>query len=69
MASKIEPILLDGLNYVVWETNMEMLLKGKDLLKYTNVCILDVSDDQVKFVIDKSQNKVVGVITTYNNPI
>ena len=45
MASKIEPILLDGLNYVVWETNMEMLLKGKDLLKYTNVCILDVSDD------------------------
>ena len=29
------------------------------------VSIPDLSDDQVKFIIDRKKNEVVGVITTY----
>lgn len=31
MASKIEPTILDGLNYVVWVIDMELFLKSKGL--------------------------------------
>ena len=31
MDSMIETIVLDGLKYVVWEIDMETLLKGKGL--------------------------------------
>lgn len=65
MDSKIEPVVVDSLNYVVWETNMETLLKSKGLWQYTKVCILDPSDAQVKVIMDKKKDEVVGVITTY----
>jgi hypothetical protein len=45
MDSKIEPVVLDGFNYVVWETDMEMLLKSKGIWKYMKVSIPDPSDD------------------------
>ena len=31
MASKIKPTILDGLNYAIWVTDMETLLKSKGL--------------------------------------
>ena len=31
MDSKIELIIFEGLNYAIWETNMDTLLKGKAL--------------------------------------
>jgi hypothetical protein len=65
MASKIEPIVLDGLNYVVWEIDMEMLLKSKGLSKYMKVAILDSSDVATKFAINKKKDEVAGFITTY----
>ena len=65
MDSKIEPIVLDSLNYAIWATDMEMSLKIKGLWHYMRVSILDLSDDQEKFVIDKNKNEFVGIITTY----
>ena len=50
MASKIDLVILDGLNYVIWEPNMETLLKIKGLWKYMKIAILDPMDDQVKFI-------------------
>jgi hypothetical protein len=34
MASKIDIVILNGSNYVVWEPNMETLLKSKGLWQY-----------------------------------
>jgi hypothetical protein len=31
MDSKIDPFILDGVNYSIWETDMEALLKSKFL--------------------------------------
>ena len=65
MASKIEPTVLDGLNYVVLEIDMETLLKSKGLWKYTKVVILDPSDALAKFTINRINVEVVGVIMNY----
>lgn len=65
MDSKIEPIILDGLNYAIWETNMEMLLKSKGLWQYMKVVIPNLFDAGAKFVVDRKKDEVVGVIMTY----
>jgi hypothetical protein len=65
MASKIDLVVLNGLNYVIWAPNMETLLKSKGLWQYTKVVILDLKDDQVKFVVDGKKDEAIGVITTY----
>ena len=65
MDSKIKQVILDSLNYVLWATDMETLLKGKDLWQYMKVSIPDSSNDQAKFVIDRKKDEVAGVITTY----
>ena len=59
MASKIELIVLNGLNYIIWETNMEMFLKSKGLWQYTKVLILDPSNAQENFVINGNKDEVV----------
>ena len=64
-ASKIEPTILDGLNYVIWETNMETLLNNKDLWQYMKVSIPYLLDAQEKFVVDEKKDEVVWIITTY----
>ena len=61
MASKIDPIVLDGLNYDIWALEMETLLKSKGLWKYTKTSILEMKDDKTKFV---KKDEVVWVITT-----
>ena len=58
-------VVLDGLNYGVWETNMEILQKSKGLWQYMKVSIPDPSDDQAKFVINAKKDEVIGAITTY----
>jgi hypothetical protein len=45
MASKIDPIVLNGSNYAVWAPDMETLLKSKGLWQYTKVVIPDPTDD------------------------
>ena len=65
MDSNIEHTDLDGLKYAVWLTDMEMLRKSKGLWKYTKILILDMSDAQEKFVVDRKKGEAVGVITTY----
>ena len=37
MASKIKPTILNGVNYSIWVTGMEMFLKSKGLSQYTKV--------------------------------
>lgn len=65
MESKIESVILDGLNYVVFVTNMETLLKSNLLWYYKEVFILYLSGDQEKIIIDKKKDEDVEVITTY----
>jgi hypothetical protein len=65
MTLKINPIIMNGSNYVVWDLDMETLLKSKGLWKYTKVVIPDPTDASAKFVIDGKKDEVVGVITTY----
>ena len=65
MASKIDPIVLNGSNYAVWTLDMEILLKSKGLWQYTKVAILDPIDVHEKFVVDGKKDEVVGVITSY----
>ena len=45
MASNIDPNILDGLSYVVWASNMEILLKSKGFYKDTKTTILYMLDD------------------------
>jgi hypothetical protein len=49
MASKIDPIVLNGSNYAVWAPDMETLLKSKGLWKYTKVAIPDPTDASKNF--------------------
>jgi hypothetical protein len=65
MISKIKPIVLDGLNYAILETDMETLMKSKGFLQYTKVSIIDLSNNQVKFIINGYKDEALGVITTY----
>lgn len=65
MASKIEPTVLNGLNYAIWQTDMEMLLKSKGLWQYTKAVILDLSDASAKFIVDGKKDEPIRVITTY----
>jgi hypothetical protein len=65
MALKIDPVVLNGSNYVVWAPDMETLLKRKGLWKYMKVVIPDPTDDQEKFIVDGKKDEVVGVIMTY----
>jgi hypothetical protein len=65
MASKIDLVILNGSNYVVWAPDMETLLKSKGLWKYMKTVILDPIDDQEKFIVDGNKDEVVGVIMTY----
>lgn len=44
---------------------METLMERKGLQQYTKTTILDLKDDQAKFVIDGKKDDVVEVITTY----
>lgn len=68
MDSMTNPIVLDGLKYVVWGTDIEMMLKSKGLWKYMKTTILDSSDVATKFVVDGKKDEVVGVSTTYISP-
>ena len=65
MDSKIEPSILDGLNYAIWAIDMETLLKSNRLWQYTKVSILDPFDAQEKFSIDGRKDELVRVIMTY----
>jgi hypothetical protein len=65
MASNIDHIVLNESNYVVWEPNMETLLKRKGLWQYTKVAISEPTDDHANFVVDGKKDEVVGVIMTY----
>ena len=60
MALKIEPIILDGLNYAISKIDMEMLLKNKGLQQYMKVSLLDPRYDQAKFVIEKKKDEAEG---------
>jgi hypothetical protein len=65
MASKIDPIFMNGSNYAVWAPDMESLLKSKGLWQYMKDVIPYPIDNQEKFTIDGKKYEVVGVITTY----
>lgn len=65
MDSKIDPFILDGVNYSIWETDMEALLKSKFLWQYMKNAILDLSNYQVKFFIDGKKDEVIRIITSY----
>jgi hypothetical protein len=65
MDLNIDPIVLNGSNYEVWDLDIETLLKSKVLWQYTKVVILDPTDASVKFSIDGKKDEVVGVIMTY----
>lgn len=67
MASNIDPIVLNGLNYSIWAPNMETLLKRKGLWQYMKAVIPYPKDDQLKFVVDGKKDDVVGFITTYTS--
>jgi hypothetical protein len=45
MDLKIDPIVLNRSNYVVWAPDMETLLKRKGLWQYMKVAIPDPIDD------------------------
>jgi hypothetical protein len=49
MASNIDPVIMNGSNYVVWAPDMETLLKSKGLWNYMKTMIPDPTDDQEKF--------------------
>jgi hypothetical protein len=66
MASKIDPIVLNGSNYAVWAPDMETLLKSKGLVAVYQGC--DSRSNRCfrkKFVVDGKKDEVVGVIMTY----
>ena len=65
MASNIDPIVLDGHDYVGWEPYMETLLKSKGLWKYMKMTIPETTDAAAKFVINGKKYEAGGVITTY----
>jgi hypothetical protein len=65
MDLKIDPVVLNGSNYAVWEPYMETLLKRKGLCQYVKVGILDPTDDHAKFIVDGKNDEALGVITTY----
>ena len=65
MASKIEPTILYGLNYAIWETYMEDLVKSKGLWQHTKARIPDPSDTSSKFVVEQKKDEAIGVITTF----
>ena len=50
MASKIKHIILNGLNYAISATTMDILLKIKGLWKHIMVSILNPTNVQEKFV-------------------
>jgi hypothetical protein len=52
MDLKINPVIMNGSNYTLWELDIETLLKSKGLWKYTNTVIPYPIDDQKKFVVD-----------------
>jgi hypothetical protein len=65
MASKINPIFLNGSNYAVWAPDMETLLKIKGSWHYTKVVIPYPTDALKKISIDGKKDEVLGVIMTY----
>lgn len=60
----MEPMILNGHNYVVWVQDMEIFMKIKALWKYKKALIPYPNVDQTKFSID-GKDGVVGFITTY----
>jgi hypothetical protein len=65
MASKIDPIFMNGSNYEVWAPYMETMLKSKGMWQYTKVTIPDPTNASTKFSIDGNKDEAIGVITTY----
>ena len=65
MSSKIDHVILDGLNYDIPTPNMETLLKSKGLYQYMKITIPYPSNHQAKFVINGKKDEAVRVITTY----
>ena len=65
MTSKIEHVVLNGNNYVIWVTDMETLLKRKGLWQFTKNTISNPIDANTKFVIDIKKEDAVGIIMTY----
>ena len=62
MASKIDHVILDGLNYAIWEPDMETMMKSKAIQQYTKTVIPNPSDDQAKFIIDGNKDETVGLL-------
>ena len=65
MASKIDTIILDGINYTILAPDMETLMKIKWIWKYTKTTISDLSNEQLKFIINGKKDEAIEVITTY----
>lgn len=65
MASKIELVIFNGHNYVVWALDMETLLKTKGLSQNTKIVIPKPIDSHAKFFIDGKKDEEVEVIMTY----
>jgi hypothetical protein len=60
MDLKIDPIVLNGSNYAVWEPDMETLLKSKGLWKYTKIVIPDPTDDQKSLLLMERRMRLWG---------
>ena len=65
MVSKIEPVVLNGHNYAIWETYMETLLKRKGLWFFTKNYIVHLIDVDAKISISVKKDEVLGVIMNY----
>ena len=60
ISSIIDPIILNGENYIVWVLDMETLLKRKGILYHMKSGIIDLKDDQMIFSIDGKKYEAIG---------
>jgi hypothetical protein len=59
MSSKQGLVVLNGHNYGVWAQDKETLLKSITLWHFTWIVVLDMKDDQHKFIIDEKKDEHV----------
>jgi hypothetical protein len=59
MNSKREPLVLNFHNHGIWAQDMETLLKGKALWKFTKIVVPNPKDEQQKFVIDEKKSEAI----------
>jgi len=65
MISRLEIVVINGHNYVIWAQYMKTLSKRKVLWQFTKTRVANSKDDHHKFFIDKMKNEDIGVIMTY----